>query len=279
MTITAVRYADRIVSLDGGTTINLPTDLYEFQDGGPLRSADSVLFSSNYAYDHLQNALSPRDIAPVAIRFGVGLATPTLTDVYIDTLRSTLLAMGPFYLQTIGADGSRRQARCRLAQLPDMLVSYHRSVNVLASLELRRYTDWTATTPTTFSQMITATPTAFAVVNPGGLPVEETTIRFRANAANFFTNPLLDNLTNGYAFQSTRDGVNANSELLLDTSRPYVGWSTNDGASYADDIALMTFGGLQIPLSWRWEVGSNSLRYTNTGTPGLTIEGSFYARW
>lgn len=279
MTITALRYADRIVSLDGGTTINLPTDLYEFQDSGGLRSAELTVWGTDHAYDLLRNAPSPREVAKASVRVGVGLATPTLSDAFIDQLRSTLLAMGPFYLQTVGADGSRRQARCRLAQMPDMLISYERSITTLASLEMRRFTDWMATTPTTWSQPITATPTSWTVNNPGALPVQDVVIRLRANASNFFTNPVLENLTNGYRFSSARDGVNANSELMLDTKRAYVGWSTNDGGSYADDIAQVIFSATQFPLSFRLDAGDNTLRYTNTGTPGLNIDGSFYARW
>ncbi len=279
MTITALRYADRIVSMDGGTIIELPTDLYEFQESGGLRTAESALFSSNYAYDHLRGAISPREVAKASVRFGVGLATPTLSDAYIDTLRSTLLAMGPFWLQTIGADGSRRQARCRLAQMPEMLIGYQRSITALASLEMRRYTDWLATTPTTFTQTVTATPTTFTVDNPGGLPVDEIEIRFRANASNYFTNPILENLTTGYAFASLRDGSNANHELKLNTSDPSVKWSTNDGGSYVDDIANLVIPTDHIPLAFLMAVGVNSLRYTNTGTPGVTIEGSFYAKW
>lgn len=277
--MTMIRYANKVVSLDGGTTIELPLDLYEFQDGGGLRNAESFNHGRDFAYDHLRDGISPRDLGRSTVRFGVGLATPILTDAFIDQLRSTLLAMGPFWLYTLGADGSERRARCRLSQMPDLLVTYKTSITTLAALDMRRYTDWRATTPTTWSQVVTATPTSWTVNNPGGLPVDDAVIRLRANASNFFNNPLLENLTTGYEARSGRDASNAAHELKYDFGQNSVGWSTNDGVSYADDIANMTFSALHLPLGWEDAVGNNSYRYTNNGTPGLTIEGSFYARW
>lgn len=280
MTIQALRYAHKVVSLDGGTVVEFPRYFYEFQPGGDLRPADSELPSLSFGFDHLRNAISPRKITRSAVRFMIGEDTPILSDAYIDSLRSTLLNMGPFWLYTIGADGTERRARCRLERLPDVLVSYQRSITAPAMVEFRRYSDWLSPNQEQHVQVISATPTLFTVTNPGGLAVDEVEVRFRVNPGGSFSNPTLINQTNGYTFQSNRDAAAADDELKLDTGEPSVLWSTDDGGNYTNDITNLVIPTTQIPLAFVLDPGPNSLRYENNGAPGgLNVEIRWYPRW
>ena len=74
----------------------------------------------------------------------------------------------------------------------------------------------------------------------------------------------------------SRNAVSADSELRLDTERGQVLWSDTNGATYADDYALVTLGATQVGLM-QLEPGANALQYSDAGSPNLTLEWSFYA--
>lgn len=273
---TMIRYAEKAVSLDGAQSVTFPLFQYEWQGSGAMRPARTTIPGTNYAFDHLRNAITPRDVARESIRFMMGEDTVQATADAIDDLAGRLLAMGPFWLTTLGPDGTRRKARCRLASKVDILVSYRRSITAPAVLDIERYSDWFDNALQQHVEVLTATPTTFTVTNPGSMPAELMVIRFRSNGATGYTNPILENLTNGFEFRSLRDAIDANSELKLDTEEPSVRHSTDDGGTYADDFANYTLPSLQMPLSFRLDPGPNSIRYTNTGTPALNIEFLYY---
>lgn len=273
-----LRYAEKAVSLDGAVTVTFPLMMYLWQSSGPLRSAYTRAPGNNYGFDHFRNAISPRDIARETIAFMVGEDDIQDTIDQIDEIKGAMLNMGAFWLTSLGQDGTRRKARCRLNSMPDVQVSYKRSITAPVVIEMDRMSDWygeTLVTPDV--EVVTSSPDTFTITNPGNIPVDLVEIRLRSNGATGFTNPHLENLTNGYELRSTRDAASANSELKLDTSIPSILWSTDDGGTYADDWALYVQPTLQLPLSFRLDPGPNSIRYTDAGTPNVNISFSFYA--
>ena len=280
--VTAMRYAEKAVSFDGTRTVVFPLDMYEFTDSGPLRNAFRAPELHNYAYDHLQRARSPRDLANVSIRFMASHDTPTETDYLVDQLKSTMLAFGPFWLYTLGADGTRRRAKCRLKAIPEIQVSYRRHWFAPVNLDMIRFSDWYS------DQLITETinlvppyPVEFAINNPGNLPADEIVIRVQSDGNPSFSQPDLQNMTNGFRFKSLRNATNADDEVKLDTAEPSIRWSVNDGATYVDDITNYSFPTTQAALSFLFDVGPNQLRYTQTDTLNgtVTLVISYYPKY
>lgn len=278
MAIDAMRYVEKAVTIDGLHSVTFPTDLYEWQDVGPFRAAHTRLFSNNFVFDHLRNAVSPRDLARTSVRFGIGEASAILNDAKVEEIITALAGRGPIWLYTLGVDGTRRKARCRLHHMPDIVVSYKNGRNALASLDFERYTDWLAEDPVMETIAVTASPQSFTIENPGSMPADEVVVRFRANSGTGFTNPKLENQTNGYSFESTRDATDAAHELRLDTSEPSVKWSTNDGGNYSDDLVNLVMPTTFMPLAFPLDPGPNSLRY-NGGAIDANIEITFYPKY
>lgn len=280
MTMPPVRYLEKFTHVTGAPSVVFPLYMYQWSPSGRLQAFRSAGVDMGYAYDHLRNAVAPREVAQEDVRFYVAEDTTALADAQIDNLRAACLFIGRGKLWTLGSDGTRRWAYARLRDMPDITIG---GVGRNASgdkapvvMGFDRYSDWFAETLTSISQAVVATPTSFVVNNPGNMPVTLLTIRFRANGAAGFIDPVLLNQTNGYTFASLRDSASANSELRLRTELPAVDYSNDDGASYAADLANYVIPSLQAALSYQLDPGNNTLRYSGGGTPALNIDITFY---
>lgn len=271
----AIRYLEKLTSEDGLLSYTFPVDDYEHEAEQRYREASEAIIGADYAHDFGGVQPWAKDVGNEAVRFTIWGTSEADAESQFDTCAATLRRIGRGKLYALASDGSRRWAWAKLAARPTYSARVDDFYNVAVALRFRRFSDWFASSPTTGTQAVAATPTQFSISNPGNAPVLAAVFRLRSNGAAGFTNPSLTNLTNGYSVSSTRDAANGNSELKIDAGAARVLWSTDDGANYADDYALATLGALQVGLM-RLEPGSNVMRYTDGATPNLSLEWSFY---
>ena len=109
-------------------------------------------------------------------------------------------------------------------------------------------------------------------------------IWFASLSAAGFSNLTLTNNRNGYSFSSTRDAasnqdvlaVHAGNVPIAGTSP--VGYSTNGGASFINDFANFSRGGLRVAF-FRLDPGTNELVATCAGTPNFQLDLFFNTRY
>lgn len=277
-----IRYLEKFVGASGTPTLTFPLYFYQWAPTGPLRAFRSTGVDMGYAYDHLRNAVAPRDIAGEEVRFFVAEDTTALSEAQIDSIRGTALAIGRGKLWTLGSDGTRRWAWARLRDMPTMTIGAGRqgaggADRAPVIMAIDRFSDWFGENLISISQAVVASPQSFVVNNPGNIAAQLVTIRFRANTAAGFVDPVLLNQTNGLTFATLRDSASVNSEVRLTTEGPAVEYSNDDGTSYTSDLANYVIPALQAALSYQLEAGDNTLRYSGGGTPNLNIDITFYA--
>lgn len=88
-----------------------------------------------------------------------------------------------------------------------------------------------------------------------------------------FTNPVITNTTTGYVLESTRDGVDGTDWLRFDSGRNAVEFSSDSGATWADDQANFVRAAGQVGLM-QFAPGANSL--TVEGANGGDVLVEFY---
>jgi hypothetical protein len=113
---------------------------------------------------------------------------------------------------------------------------------------------------------------AFNLINDGDLESQRVVFRFASQAVNGFTNPKIENLTTGAQFQVTGTGATANHVLSVNAA-PGLGrarLSTDGGYSWADETPNLALGATQAVLM-ELQPGTNSMRYTDAGTPNLKL--------
>lgn len=274
----AIRYLEKLTSLDGLVSYTFPDDGYEYESEQRYREASSPVVGADYAHDFAGVHPWPKDVADEAVRFAIWGTDEGDAEDQFDTCVSTLRKIGRGKLYALASDGSRRWCYAKLAGRPTYSATVEDFYNIPVALRFRRFSDWFASSPTTGTQAVSGTPTTFTITNPGNAPVLAAVIRLRSGGATGFTNPALANLTNGYSLASSRDAVSVNSELRIDAGAARVQWSDDDGATMADDYALVTLGATQVGLM-RLEPGDNTMRYQDGGTPSLSIEWSFHAAY
>ena len=271
------RYAEKFESVDASQSYTFPLYAYEYEPSQALRPRIAVAVGADYGLDLAGAARWPKDIAAAAVRFEmVGSSTPGALDTDIDSMMSTLLRIGLGKLFTIDNAGTRRWAYAKLDAVPQVTVRIQEWMRQPVSIHFTRLSDWFASSTTTATRTVTASPETFTITNPGNAPVYRAVFRFRANAAAGFTNPQLENLTNGYSFSTTRDSASADSEVRVNTETEVVQYSNDDGATYADDYTnfsqLATQAGMML-----LDPGDNSMRLTCGGTPNYDFVHTFYA--
>lgn len=272
--MTAMRYPEKFTNVGGTVTYTFPLDDQEYEPGQAFRVADTAVMGADYAHDLLGGLpwLKSKGVEPV--RFTVWAADEAAADTAFNGLISTLLGIGMGKLWTLGADGSRRWAYAKLAARPSYRNQPLALANIPVELQFERYSDWRAESATTGSQALAATPVTWTITITGRRVVDAVW-RLRASSATGFTNPELANLTNGYSLASSRDAATVNSEIKIDGGRHAVLWSDDDGATYANDYSRVTQPATAVALM-ALETGSNSMRYTDGGTPNATLEWSYY---
>lgn len=272
------RYLEKYENSAGTVSYVWPLNAYEWQSSQSLRTPNSLIAGADYAYDLRGSLPGLKALAQERVRFLDVQASTSALETDLDSLRSELWQIGRGKLYVLDSAASRRWAYARLAAMPEMTLGVGMTRHVPVSLQFDRYSDWFATSLTTHTEAVAVSPKTFTVNNPGNAPVTLMTIRLRSSSAAGFTNPLLENLTNGYSWSSTRDAASVNDELKVDTDAMTVQRSTDDGVSYTNDFALFSRGLTQIGY-FRLEPGDNSVRYTDGGTPNLDIVFTYYASY
>lgn len=275
--MTAMRYPEKFTNVAGTVTYTFPLDDQEWEPGQGFRVADAAVMGADYAHDYLGGLPWAKAKGVEPVRFTIWASTDADADTAFDSLVATLLRIGMGKLWTLGADGSRRWAYAKLASRPSYRNEPLAVANIPVELQFERYSDWRAESATTGSQALSASPTSWTITVTGRRVVDAVW-RLRSGGATGFTNPVLSNLSNGYSVASSRDAVSANSELKIDGGRHAVLWSDDDGATYANDYALVTQPAAAVALM-ALENGANSMRYEDGGTPNATLEWSYYEAW
>lgn len=271
-------YAEKFEDTSGTQSYSFPQDDYGYEAAQALRVADAVSIGADYAHDHLGGLRWAKGVGEEAVRFAIwGADADTAMDAFDDCARR-LLNIGRGKLFVLFPDGSRRWCWAKVVERPSYMVEAETLFKLAVAVRLRRYSDWYSTTATTGSQVVNATPTSWTITNAGNTRVTAAVFRLRSSGATGFTNPRLENVTTGEQIDSSRDAASANDELKIDCGRMQVLRSTDDGATYSDDYANVTLPATQVDLL-TLEPGDNTIRYTDGGTPSLTIEWSFYPQW
>jgi hypothetical protein len=268
----------RFQSLDGSQVVTFGGAAYNWQTDEQFRlSLDSVA-AADWAFDTWGTGVAP--LAPAAERVSwlIRGATEAALETEYSAIRAKLLRIGRGYLIRRDADGTERRALARPAMMPLITRSPGQGLTLPVNLEFRRLSHWEALTPTTGSTTATTTSHAFTITNPGDVAVDAVVFRLRANSAGPTNDPSLANTTTGFTISTTRDLTNANHEIRIDTGRWAVEWSTDDGATYASDWQFASLGSGQVGMM-RLVPGANSFTLTTGGSPNVTVEWSFFARY
>lgn len=267
------RYLDKFTSLDGTSfSYTFPPNLYEAEGTQGLRSPRAQVVGMDYQVRLRGDAVSLKDVGRARLR-GVFVGTAAEQDAEQDEARSNLY-LGAFgKLWTIDESNARRWCRAELAEMPELLITWGKPGLQAVVYGFNLFSDFFDEDAMTATATVTTSPQDIVVTNPGNVATRRMTIRLRANASGGITNPKIVNGANAYEFQSTRDSASANSELRLDTRRPAVEYSNDNGTTYADDFASYVLPPVtQRVLSFQLEPGSNTLTVTCGGTPNFDFE-------
>lgn len=268
----AKRYLEKFTSADGVISYTFPLKRYEYVPTQTLRSPRLQLSAQDYAVRLRGSAPSLLEVAQERVRC-VFTGTASEQDDEADEARSKLYlgAFGKLY--TLGDDSTRRWAEAELAEMPEITVRAGENLLQPMVFGFNRFSQWFAETQIEASETITSSGQTFVVNNPGLLPAKRVNIRIRSNSAAGFTNPKVSNLTNGHEFETGRDAASADDEVKLDTSVPSLGYSTDNGSTYADDIGqYVAPPNYQKALSFWLEPGDNTLEVESGGTVNCDVE-------
>lgn len=271
------RRAYRLTSADGTTTvISFPKGLYEWEPDQAFRTAIDTVVGADYAYDHHGRGPSPVEPAQETVRGILVCESTEALDAEMSAIRGALRTMRGAKIWTIDDSGAARWAWARPRSAQPFLIDGLRDRHAPAVFELSRLSDFYPEAPEAGGVAIDGTPQQFAINNPGTLPAQAVTFRFRANGPGGFTAPTLRNLTNGHQFQHDRTALDEESELRINTGTFDADWSIDAGQTYAPDYANLAVPSEQfgwMPL----EPGDNVLSYEDDGSPDLDIEWEFFA--
>lgn len=274
---TPQRYADRFTTINGLSVHTFPELEYEYDSGQSLRQPMAAGVGAHYAHRFGGTMPGLKDTGVERIRGNVSGDTVQEVDALKDDLRA-MQDIGLGKLWTVDADGDRRWAYAALASLPEIVTATRHGLWSPVVIEFTRWSDWYGETPITGSRVVTATPDTWTITMTGNATTGHAVFRLRANNSTGYTNPVLRNEEMGQQVSSARDASAASSELKIDSWAYLVAHSTDDGASYTPDWANVTLPAAQVALI-ELRPGDNLFRYTNTGTPAVTIEWTIYPAW
>ncbi len=270
----AQKYLEKFESVDTVISVIFPLNLYEWSSRQALRLPRGVAVGADYSFDFLGFQPAPKQDGQERLRFA-SVGADASIEAEMQLLRADCVQIGRGKLFTLDSSGNRLWAYARLSAMPSFTVSYDRPRITPQGLDFIRMSDWYDDTQTTGTKVVTATSGSFIIANVGNAPVKNAIFRFRANTSAGLSNPTLSHLGNLHSFSSTRDSSGANDELRVDCGKPSVEWSTDDGATYADDYVNFALGATQVAI-FVLEPGSNTINYTCSGTPNFDIDYSFY---
>lgn len=275
-----VRILEKFTSLDGDKVFTFPQALAEWESSQGLRNARQPGIGASGSHDFLGYGPAPREDRVERWRCLAKADAPADLEDILDDARATCWSIGIGWLYRLAADGSTRvRTLARLVDMPSITVNGNTQFGIAPLIfGFLCEPDWRSTTATTGSIDFSTSPKTFTITNPGNLPCDDIEFRFRSDGTGPTTDLSLENTTNGYQFSTTRDLTNANHELKVDSGKGTVEYSTDDGATYADDYALFSFGTQNSFM--RLDPGDNDMSATvASGTPDVTLEYSFYARY
>lgn len=285
------RRLEKFESADASISQTFPLFEFEWESQQDLRSPLAHLVGAHYGFDHRGTSPGLLDFGAERLRCMVyESAGPATVDTSLDALMSKLWSIGQGKLFTIDSAGDRRWAYARLRSMPS--ISW-RAGDILSkglALDFVRLSPWYGTTAFTHTETVTASPDSFTLAVPGNIDTGLVVVRFRANAIGGFSAGVkLENLTAvhgiNYVFESSRASASADSEIRLRTANvgvtgtPDVGYSNDDGASYADDFGNLVLSTDHQVLAFRFAAGNNSMRATVGGTPNVDISFEIYGAW
>lgn len=247
--MTVPRYPEKFVSLDGATTYTFGLNAMAVQEAQPVRVPMGVAIGADSQHDFLGYGVSPREPRKLSLNWFIVKSTAALVDTEVDNLKSDLLLIGKGKLYTVGADGSERWIYARIASMPEPQRAPGQFTHIPVSCEFWGFGNWRASAATTGTQSVTTAGTqSFTITNAGNVPVRDAVFRLRANAMQGFGPILVRNSTTGEVIYSGRVADFADSEIKVDGNAQAVFYSSNDGATYADDYAKVRRGSAQAGL-------------------------------
>jgi len=279
-----MRYLSSFQTYSGSIQLTFPTGLYEWQSSAPLRIPQIVGSGSNYAYDILKGGIALSAVARETVRCILIESSIANEEAMLDEIRSKCLLIGRGIIYTTSSDGSFRWAYARITELPTFTVNgkNNQSGRLAIVFSFERYSDWFANNATVVTEAVTANAETWTVNNPGNLYASLVEIRLEASGAAGIINPIITNQTLegtnlATVLATLRDSAGANDIIKFDTSDASLKYSTNNGSSYADDIANYVVPSTQAPLTFLLAPGNNTIRYNGGGTPNLDVVFTFYA--
>ena len=271
----AQKYLEKFENADGTVSVTFPLSLYEWSSRQNLLVPRGVAVGADYTYDFLGSGAAPKADGQERVRFA-STGTPATIEAEMQTLRAKCHSIGRGKLFTLDDNGNRLWAWARVASMPQFTVQFNSPRLTSQGLNFIRMSDWFDDAQTTGTEIITATSGSFVIANSGDAPVKNAIFRFRANTSSGLSNPSLTVAASGETFSSTRDSSSADDELKVDCGKPSVGWSTDDGVTYADDYVNFSIGSLQVAFL-TLEPGNNTINYLcSGGIPSFDIDYSFY---
>ena len=260
----------------GALSYTFPMQMYEWESQQPLLLPSSPVVGASYSYDHYNYSVAPKGDAQETVRFVNLRSSPSVLETDLDTLRAVMYRAGRGKLFTIDSTGARRWCWARVSDMPNFAFTPGIFRHLPVAIVFKRMSDWYSVTQTSVtSALITLSGTTFIVTNAGNAVVRNAVVSLLSKNATGFTNPVLLNQTNGYQVSSTRDGTSINDILKIDAGAASITYSSNNGATYADDYALATIGASQVGLM-NLEPGDNQFKYTDGATPNLQVKVEFY---
>lgn len=268
------RFAEKFENSGGSVTQTFPTRLYEWESSQDLRTPSASLTGAHYDLDLLGSVIGLKASARERLRFVISNLTVATIETDFDTLKQKIYSIGQGKLYVINSAGSaRRWAWARPTILPSSIIQVGQPrILTVSALEFRRDSDWYDTTITNEGEVLNADPDTVVISNAGNAPVFNAIITLKGT----FTNPSITSSTTGFSFSSTRDGSAAAHWLKIDCGRGTVEFSTDSGATYADDMPNFTRGASQVGFM-RIDPGDNS--WVITGANGATLACDFYGAY
>jgi hypothetical protein len=273
------RILEKFTNAAESVVFNFPLAEYEYQVRQAIRSALTTIPNVPYAVDRRGVAPGVVEVARESLRLVVHEEAPATVDSKVDEMLAKCLTIGRGKLFAIDNADVRRWSWARLAAMPTLQWRAGDIFTKGASLEFDRLSDWAAVSLTTVNQTVTSNNQEWVVANGGSLPAELMVITLTPQTSTGLRPHTITNLTNGYAWTHNRTSSATTQRLRLDTERASVEWSTNSGSSYSNDFTNYTLPTTHAVLAFRLEPGNNTIRYTCTGSPNVTVSFAFYARY
>lgn len=246
----------------------------------PAQSLDVPLMpviGASYGLNLLGTGVMPKRFGSERVRFLVMHRAGDTVDSQIDDLNwlARRNALGQLWM--LDDNGNRRWAKAQVVSMPDWNFGPRNREFVPVSVEFARLSDWYAETQTVVTQTVVVSPTTISVPNVGTADVTAMTIELQSGGTNGYVNPRIDNIITGEWLSVARTGSTSSHRERINTGKYRVERSTDGGATWTDDYAVLTTGATQAGL-FTLAPGDNFLEVSQpSGTPNMTVVVRFYA--